>query len=116
MKPTRPLFEIGETVILHPLHEQGAAYRGQEAVVMSRRWCNGQILSLSCKRLWCWGYKLTILPPCQIRVGEKTFTDCYEWAELSLKKKYERGDDFRTLMEQLDELLSVEEIVLSEVL
>lgn len=101
MEPTKPLYEIGETVIIFPIHGgPGTAMKGLETIVLEREWAKAYTYSGGYE--YCWGYRTDILPP-PIHDSEGVERQPWGWCEYNLRKKHEPGDPFNELMEELKE-------------
>ena len=110
MEQTKPLFEIGETAILQPPHHSAKAYWGMETVIFQRSWSgpHKDIFGNQCQG--CWMYKTDIeAPPPTNNLLDKLRS--WIWCEYDLRKKYDAGEDFKTLVKNLKKPLKVTELM-----
>jgi hypothetical protein len=103
MKQTRPLYRVGEVVILQPVLPMDEACWGMETTILQRHWathCDADTGDL----LWGWSYKTDVPPPEPTELPPEIDLDgdwVWQWSERDLRKKHQAGMDFNLLMEQM---------------
>ena len=111
MEQTRPRFEIGETAILQPPHPSAKAFWGVETVILSRSW--GISEDAFGERHTGWSYETDIqAPPPSVEHRHQHLS--WVWCEYDLRKKYDAGDDFKTIIKQLKTPLELTELEVTE--
>ena len=106
METTKPLFEIGEVAILQPPHPSAKAYWGMETTILNRKWSADSADAFS-GNYTGWNYLTDIsAPPPTDDPADQT--NDWVWCEYDLRKKYDAGKDFESLMDELDEPIETE--------
>jgi hypothetical protein len=108
MEPTKPLFEVGETVILQPLDQTCTNLCGTETDVLYRIW--GFYSDHRGVRKWRWGYVTHKMPPGYYVNDEGEKREYLGWCEENLRKKCQAGTNFTELLAALKEDVPVEHI------
>jgi len=108
MNPTTPLFSIGEVAIIHPHYDSEISrpFKGQETIILEREWSEG-LCGDGTKR-WTWAYKTDKAPKNFYLQGK--YRKFSVWTEQSLRKKYDAGMDFDSLLNLLNTPLVIEEV------
>jgi hypothetical protein len=96
---TEPRFSVGEVAILQPPHPSARHLWGQETTVLSIHW-NEDVEDAMGGYSSGWGYFTDIPAPPPTNLPEDQH-DGWLWCEYDLKKKYDGGSDFKTLMAEL---------------
>ena len=96
---SRPYFNIGEVAILQPPHPSAQHLRGQETVILDVMWGEGSEDAMGNNESH-WSYYTDIAAPPPTDLPEDQH-DNWVWCEYDLRKKYEPGVDYETLIEEL---------------
>lgn len=99
MSMPEPKFAVGEVAILQPPHPSAKAYWSMETTVLEIFWSDNVEDALHGMHSG-WSYRTDIPAPPPTDLPEDQH-DGWIWAEYDLKKKYEPGQDFHDLMEEL---------------
>ena len=94
-----PKFRIGEVAILQPPHPSAKSYWGMETTVLEIFWVENVEDAVHGMHSG-WSYQTDIPAPPPTDLPEDQH-DGWIWAEYDLKKKYDPGQDFSELMEEL---------------
>lgn len=95
-----PLFNVGEIAILQPPHPSAKQYWGQETKILRRVWRKPNPTAFMASKSSGWLYETDIEAP-PISDSPKYIPGSWLWCEYDLRKKYDAGDEFEKLMENL---------------
>jgi hypothetical protein len=103
MSRPAPKFAVGEIAILQPPHPSARAYWGEETTIIRLYWMtNGEDAMRG--RSYGWYYETDIPAPPPTDLPEDQHKK-WIWSEYDLKKKYEPGMDYESLIEELNNSL-----------
>ncbi len=102
MSKPEPKFKIDEVAILQPPHPSARSYWGMETTVLGVIWAeNVEDAVHGLHSGWSYQTDIPAPPPTDLPEDQH---DGWIWSEYDLKKKYEPGQDFADLMEELTEI------------
>ena len=92
-------FNVGEVAILQPPHPSARHLWGQETTILELHWSDGVEDAMGgYSSGWAYFTDVAAPPPTDLPEDQH---DGWLWCEYDLKKKYDPGEDFHTLMESL---------------
>ncbi len=97
----RPNFSVGEVAILQPPHPSARHLWGQETTVLAIYWNDGAEDAMGGYTAG-WGYETDVPAPPPTDLPEDQHNH-WLWCEYDLKKKYDPGEDFESLITSLKE-------------
>jgi hypothetical protein len=98
-KVTKPYFSIGEVAILQPPHPSARHLSGQETTILQIFWNDSAEDAMGGKRSG-WSYYTDVQAPPPTDLPEDQHTN-WVWCEYDLRKKYDPGEDFESLVDEL---------------
>lgn len=101
MSIPKPKFSVGEVAILQPPHPSAKAYWGQETTIIEVIWLTEGEDAMGVESCG-WYYETDIPAPPATDLPEDQHLH-WVWSEYDLKKRYQPGQDFESLMESLIE-------------
>ncbi len=105
MNRPNPKFQEGEVVILEPPHPSAKSYRGLETTILRIVWASDiEDAMLGTHSGWSYQTDISAPPPTDLPEDQH---DNWIWSEYDLRKKYQAGDDFESLMSSLKAPLAV---------
>ena len=96
-KNIEPKFSVGELAILQPPHPSARHLWGQETTILSMHWSEGVEDAIGGFRSG-WSYLTDVPAPPPTDLPEDQHEN-WAWCEYDLKKKYDSGESFESLME-----------------
>jgi hypothetical protein len=96
---TQPKFSIGEVAILQPPHPSAQHLWGTETTILSVHWSEGVEDAMG-GYTSTWAYDTDVAAPPPTNLPEDQHNG-WLWCEYDLKKKYDPGEDFESLMASL---------------
>jgi len=96
---TSAYFSVGEVAILQPPHPSARHLWGQETTILAVIWNEGHEDAMGQKGA-SWSYYTDIPAPPPTDLPEDQH-DNWVWCEYDLRKKYDPGEDFESLIEEL---------------
>ena len=104
MKPERePYFQVGEVCILQPPHPSAKHLWGMETTIISVFWSADRDNDAMGVKVPGYSYQTDIPAPPPTDLPEDQH-DGWVWCEYDLRKKHDRGEDFESMMEDIDDL------------
>ena len=95
----KPHFNIGEVAILQPPHPSACHLRGEETTILDIMWSDGAEDAMGQNGAH-WSYYTDIAAPPPTDLPEDQH-DNWVWCEYDLRKKYEPGEDFESILESM---------------
>jgi len=99
MSNSKPYFSIGEVAILQPPHPSARHLWGQETTILSVILSEGGDDAMGQKGAH-WSYYTDVPAPPPTNLPEDQHNN-WVWCEYDLKKKYDPGEDFESILEEM---------------
>jgi hypothetical protein len=107
MSSNKPYFSVGEVCILQPPHPSARHLWGQETTVLHIFQSEGTDDAMGQKGAhWCYETDIPAPPPTDLPEDQH---DGWVWCEYDLKKKYDSGQSFEQLLEELNDLILIDD-------
>ena len=100
---SEPKFCVGEVAILQPPHPSARHLWGQETTILEVFWGESSEDAMGGVRSG-WSYQTDVMAPPPTDLPEDQHSH-WLWCEYDLKKKYDSGGEFSTLMQEINEEL-----------
>ncbi len=105
-EPTKPHFSIGEVAILQLPHPSAKHLWGQETTILQIFWNDGAEDAMGGNRSG-WSYFTDVPAPPPTSLPEDQHAN-WVWCEYDLKKKYDPGEDYESIIEELEVTIKVQ--------